>query len=82
MRAPCLRAAAAKRVGWDKKSIRQSALSIQGGRLHAKALDQSDPGERAGFRRGIASNLYELGANENIVQRVLRHAKPRVTKDR
>jgi integrase len=35
-----------------------------------------------GFRRGIASNLYELGANEKIVQRVLRHAKPHVTRDR
>jgi integrase len=35
-----------------------------------------------GFRRGIASNLYELGANEKIVQRVLRHAKPHVTKER
>jgi len=35
-----------------------------------------------GFRRGIASNLYELGANEKIVQRILRHAKPHVTKDR
>ena len=35
-----------------------------------------------GFRRGIASNLYELGANEKIVQRVLRHAKPQVTEDR
>jgi integrase len=35
-----------------------------------------------GFRRGIASNLYELGANEKIVQRVLRHAKPHVTRER
>lgn len=35
-----------------------------------------------GFRRGIASNLYELGANDKIVQRVLRHAKPHVTKER
>jgi integrase len=35
-----------------------------------------------GFRRGIASNLYELGANEKTVQRILRHAKPHVTKDR
>ena len=34
------------------------------------------------FRRGIASNLYELGANEKVVQRVLRHANPHVTKDR
>jgi integrase len=35
-----------------------------------------------GFRRGIASNLYELGANEKVVQRILRHAKAHVTKDR
>ena len=35
-----------------------------------------------GFRRGIASNLYELGANEKVVQRILRHAKSHVTKDR
>jgi integrase len=35
-----------------------------------------------GFRRGIASNLYELAADEKIVQRVLRHAKSHVTKDR
>src|SRR5207248_7391671 len=35
-----------------------------------------------GFRRGIASNLYELGANEKIVQRILRHANPHVTKER
>ena len=33
-------------------------------------------------RRGIASNLYELGANEKVVQRILRHAKPHVTKER
>lgn len=35
-----------------------------------------------GFRRGIASNLYELGANDKVVQRVLRHAKPQVTRER
>ena len=35
-----------------------------------------------GFRRGIASNLYELGANDKVVQRILRHAKPHVTKER
>ncbi len=35
-----------------------------------------------GFRRGIASNLYELGADAKIVRRVLRHAKAHVTKDR
>jgi integrase len=35
-----------------------------------------------GFRRGIASNLYELGADEKVVQRILRHAKAHVTKER
>ena len=35
-----------------------------------------------GFRRGVASNLYELGANDKVVQRILRHAKPHVTKER
>jgi len=35
-----------------------------------------------GFRRGIASNLYELGSDEKVVQRVLRHAKSHVTKER
>jgi hypothetical protein len=31
---------------------------------------------------GHCVNLYELGANEKIVQRILRHAKPHVAKDR
>jgi integrase len=35
-----------------------------------------------GFRRGIASNLYELGANDKVVQRILRHAKPHITRER
>lgn len=35
-----------------------------------------------GFRRGIASNLYDLGADEKVVQRILRHAKAHVTKER
>ena len=35
-----------------------------------------------GFRRGVASNLYALGADEKLVQRILRHAKSHVTKDR
>jgi integrase len=35
-----------------------------------------------GFRRGVASNLYELGANDKTVQRILRHAKPHVAKER
>jgi integrase len=47
----------------------------------AKSLDIEWYGLH-GFRRGIASNLYELGAEEKIVQRVLRHAKSHVTKDR
>lgn len=37
---------------------------------------------RHGFRRGIASNLYELGADEKVVQRILRHARSHVTRDR
>jgi integrase len=35
-----------------------------------------------GFRRGIASNLYKLGADDKTVQRVLRHTHPHVTKER
>jgi len=36
-----------------------------------------------GFRRGgIASNLYELGATDKVIPRILRHAKPHVTKER
>ena len=34
------------------------------------------------FRRGIASNLFSIGVNEKIVQRILRHSKPHVTKER
>src|SRR5260370_33474880 len=32
-----------------------------------------------GFMRGVASNLYDLGPDEKIVQRVLPHPKPHVT---
>ena len=35
-----------------------------------------------GFRRGIASNLYALGADDKVVQRILRHSRPHVTKER
>jgi hypothetical protein len=47
----------------------------------AKSLDIAWYGLH-GFRRGIVSNLCELGADEKIVQRALRHAKSHVTKDR
>ena len=33
------------------------------------------------FRRGLASNLYALGAQDKIVQRILRHSRPHVTRD-
>jgi integrase len=33
------------------------------------------------FRRGLASNLFALGADDITVQRVLRHAKVQVTRD-
>jgi len=35
-----------------------------------------------GFRRAIASNLYALGADDKVVPRVLRRAKPHVTRER
>jgi integrase len=34
------------------------------------------------FRRGLASNLYAMGAQDKVVQRILRHSKPRVTRER
>jgi hypothetical protein len=47
-------------------------------------FDQFRPQRRlsSGILASPASNLYELGADEKIVQRVLRHAKSHVTKDR
>jgi len=56
-------------------------LVLRSVRPVAKSLDIDWYGLH-GFRRGIASNLYELGADEKIVQRVLRHAKSHVTKER
>ena len=35
-----------------------------------------------GFRRGIASNLYEPGANDKVVQRIRTTRKAHVTKER
>ena len=35
-----------------------------------------------GFRRSLASNLYAMGAQDKVVQRILRHSKPHVTKER
>lgn len=35
------------------------------------------------FRRGIASNLFALGAaDDKVVQRILRRSKPHVTRER
>jgi integrase len=34
------------------------------------------------FRRGLASNLYEIGAQDKVVQRILRHSKPHVSRER
>jgi len=33
------------------------------------------------FRRGLASNLYAMGAQDKVVQRILRHSKPHDTKE-
>lgn len=34
------------------------------------------------FRRGLASNLYRLGVNDKVVQAILRHWKPILTRER
>jgi integrase len=34
------------------------------------------------FRRGLASNLHAMGASDKVVQRILRHSRPHVTKER
>jgi len=34
------------------------------------------------FRRGVASNLFQLGVDELTVQRILRHSKVQVTRER
>jgi integrase len=34
-----------------------------------------------GFRRGLASNLFELGAEDVTVQRILRHASVQVSRE-
>jgi integrase len=34
------------------------------------------------FRRGLASNLYEIGAQDKVVQRILRHSKAHITRER
>ena len=36
---------------------------------------------RHAFRRGLASNLYAIGAQDILVQRILRHSKAHVTRD-
>jgi len=33
------------------------------------------------FRRGLASSLYAMGVPDKVVQRILRHSKPHVTKE-
>ena len=55
------------------------------GKLKIEPVAQSLGLEWWGFhalRRGIATNLYSLGASDKIVQRVLRHAKATVTRER
>jgi integrase len=34
------------------------------------------------FRRGLASNLFELGVPDVVVQRILRHSKVQVTREK
>ncbi|PYU49199.1 MAG: hypothetical protein DMG48_17400 [Acidobacteria bacterium] len=49
-------------------------------RLTLKAIHLPWYGWHA-FRRGLASNLYAMGAPDKVVQRILRHSKPHVTKE-
>lgn len=45
-------------------------------------VPSGDPAVSIHERMNRPSNLYELGASEEVVQRVLRHAKPDVTRER
>src|SRR5215469_17032143 len=80
--------------GKHGKSFNWSDVPLRGWQTHGlgQAGPASHPTTRKttgmgwygwhGFRRGIASNLYELEANEKVVQRIVRNAKSHVTKDR
>ncbi len=46
------------------------------------AFDGANPVDSHAFRRGLASNLYAMGAQDKVVQRILRHSKPHVTRER
>jgi integrase len=56
-------------------------LDKVGRRVIRRALDHLPWYGWHAFRRGPASNLYEIGAQDKIVQRILRHSKPHVTRD-
>jgi hypothetical protein len=79
-------AVALRKVAGGRRSERPTAAGTEGPCRPHQRRSQSAPARRhsqyRGFRRAVASNLYELGANEKIVQRILRHANPRVTKER
>jgi integrase len=34
------------------------------------------------FRRGLGSNLLELGVSDKVIQRILRHSRVTITRDR
>ena len=52
------------------------------GRQFSRCLRQTAyHGMDGTFRRGLASNLYATGAQDILVQRILRHAKAHVTRD-
>ncbi len=46
-----------------------------------EAIDLPWHGRHAS-RRDLASNLYAMGASDKVVQRILRHSRPHVTKER
>lgn len=68
----------------------QSLENLLRAHVEAFQLFQASPGRKyqdemvwlAWVQAWHVSNLYELGADEKVVQRILRHAKSHVTKDR
>jgi integrase len=57
----------------DKLALRVIRPAIESARLNWYGWH--------GFRRGIASNLFEVGCDDLTVQRILRHSKVQVTRE-
>jgi integrase len=58
----------------DKMALREVRPVLQSARIQWRGWHS--------FRRGVASNLFQLGVDELTVQRILRHSKVTVTRER